>query len=62
MLDLATLRKICEDTIARSPTISSTTPSATLTSYFIPSQLPPLIPHLPHIPQPHPHPSHKSLQ
>ncbi|KAI2481720.1 hypothetical protein Ptr902_02086 [Pyrenophora tritici-repentis] len=42
MLDLATLRKICEDTITRSPTITSTTPSSSLTSTFIPSQLPPL--------------------
>jgi len=40
MLDLATLRQICEDTISRSTTITSTTPGSTLTSTFIPSQLP----------------------
>jgi uncharacterized protein (TIGR02452 family) len=42
MLDLATRRKICEDTIARSSAISTSTPGGSLRSDFIASQLPPL--------------------
>jgi uncharacterized protein (TIGR02452 family) len=42
MLDLATRRKICEDTIARSDSIAASTPGGSLTSTFIPSQLTPL--------------------
>ncbi|KAL5407888.1 hypothetical protein PMIN06_007037 [Paraphaeosphaeria minitans] len=42
MRDLATRRKICEDTISRSISIAKETPGASLESEFIPSQLPPL--------------------
>ncbi|XP_014552717.1 hypothetical protein COCVIDRAFT_109632 [Bipolaris victoriae FI3] len=42
MLDLASRRKICEETISRSATLASSIPTGTLTSTFIPSQLPPL--------------------
>jgi len=42
MLDLATRRKICEDTIARSELITTSTPGASLASTFTPSQLSPL--------------------
>lgn len=42
MLDLATRRKICEDTISRSESIAKETSGGSLTSIFIPSQLPPL--------------------
>ncbi|KAH4927487.1 hypothetical protein HBI79_138300 [Parastagonospora nodorum] len=42
MLDLQTRRKICEDTITRSASIASSTPGGSLSSDFIPSQLPPL--------------------
>jgi uncharacterized protein (TIGR02452 family) len=42
MLDFATRRAICEDTIARSASIATSTPGGSLTSHFIPSQLPPL--------------------
>ncbi|KAJ9619912.1 hypothetical protein H2203_008186 [Taxawa tesnikishii (nom. ined.)] len=38
-LDLATRRKICEDTIFRSPTIATETPHGSLDSSFVPSQL-----------------------
>jgi len=53
---LAFRRKICEDTISRSSSIASSTPGGSLTSHFIPSQLPPLTkssptyPNLPHSP------------
>ncbi|KAK7191458.1 hypothetical protein DPSP01_002941 [Paraphaeosphaeria sporulosa] len=40
MLDLATRRKICEDTILRSASITEETPGASLKSEFISSQLP----------------------
>ncbi|KAF1978495.1 hypothetical protein BU23DRAFT_549924 [Bimuria novae-zelandiae CBS 107.79] len=42
MLDLATRRRICEDTISRSASIANETPGGSLTSVFISSQLPPL--------------------
>jgi uncharacterized protein (TIGR02452 family) len=42
MIDLATRRKICEDTIARSTAIAESTPSGSLASSFISSQLPSL--------------------
>lgn len=42
MLDLASRRKICEDTIARSELVAASTPGSSLTSTFIPSQLAPL--------------------
>jgi uncharacterized protein (TIGR02452 family) len=42
MLDLASRRKICEDTIARSAEIAVSTPGASLASKFIASQLPAL--------------------
>jgi uncharacterized protein (TIGR02452 family) len=42
MIDLATRRAICEDTIKRSAEIASSTPGGSLTSHFIYSQLPPL--------------------
>jgi uncharacterized protein (TIGR02452 family) len=42
MLDLAARRKICEDTIVRSPAIAASTPGGSLDSVFFPSQLPPL--------------------
>jgi uncharacterized protein (TIGR02452 family) len=53
MLDLASRRAVCEDTIARAAAVASSTPGGSLTSTFIPSQLPfltktpPLYPHLP---------------
>ncbi|PSN59672.1 hypothetical protein BS50DRAFT_579896 [Corynespora cassiicola Philippines] len=50
MLDLATRRAHCEDTISRSPLIASTTPGASLTSTKITSQLPPLTPQHPSFP------------
>ncbi|KAH8691083.1 hypothetical protein GQ44DRAFT_780313 [Phaeosphaeriaceae sp. PMI808] len=40
MMNRATRRKICEDTIARSPSIVATTFGGSLSSSFIPSQLP----------------------
>ncbi|EUC47478.1 hypothetical protein COCMIDRAFT_3569 [Bipolaris oryzae ATCC 44560] len=43
MLDLASRRKICEETILRSASLASSLPTGTLTSTFIPSQLPPLL-------------------
>lgn len=42
MIELAIRRKICEDTISRSPQIAASTPGGSLESKFIPSQLPPL--------------------
>ncbi|KAF2444916.1 hypothetical protein P171DRAFT_286137 [Karstenula rhodostoma CBS 690.94] len=42
MLDLATRRKICEDTISRSASVAKETPGGSLKSEFIASQLPPL--------------------
>ncbi|KAJ4349978.1 uncharacterized protein N0V89_008599 [Didymosphaeria variabile] len=42
MLDLATRRKICEETVSRSVSIAKETPGVSLRSVFIPSQLPPL--------------------
>lgn len=42
MLDLATRRKICEDSIARSSTIAASTPGGSLASHFVASQLPAL--------------------
>ena len=42
MIDLATRRAICEDTIKRSANIASSTPGGSLASHFISSQLPPL--------------------
>lgn len=42
MIDIATRRRICEDTIARSETIATSTPGGSLISHFIPSQLAPL--------------------
>ncbi|KAF2822075.1 hypothetical protein CC86DRAFT_373269 [Ophiobolus disseminans] len=42
MIDLATRRKVCEETIARSASIAASTPGGSLTSTFISSQLPPL--------------------
>lgn len=42
MVDFATRRMICEDTIARSASIVTETPGGSLESVFIPSQLPPL--------------------
>lgn len=42
MIDIATRRKICEDTIARSEAIASSTPGGSLASSFISSQLDPL--------------------
>ncbi|CAO2658179.1 Nn.00g074390.m01.CDS01 [Neocucurbitaria sp. VM-36] len=42
MLDLATRRIICEDTIVRSKSISASTPGGSLESNFISSQLAPL--------------------
>lgn len=42
MLDLATRRKICEDTIAQSEPIAASTSGGSLTSTFTPSQLAPL--------------------
>jgi uncharacterized protein (TIGR02452 family) len=42
MLDLATRRKICEDTIARSSAIAASTPGGSLKSEFVASQLPAL--------------------
>ncbi|KAJ4366492.1 hypothetical protein N0V83_008128 [Neocucurbitaria cava] len=39
MLDLATRRKICEDTIARSKAVTASTPGGSLDSKFISSQL-----------------------
>ncbi|KAF1849698.1 uncharacterized protein K460DRAFT_360545 [Cucurbitaria berberidis CBS 394.84] len=42
MIDLATRRKVCEDTISRSVNIAASTPGGSLASSFIPSQLPPL--------------------
>jgi uncharacterized protein (TIGR02452 family) len=42
MPDMATRRKICEDTIAQSSSITEETPGASLESVFISAQLPPL--------------------
>jgi uncharacterized protein (TIGR02452 family) len=42
MLDLATRRRICEDTILRSSDVAASTPGGSLSSTFIPGQLPPL--------------------
>jgi uncharacterized protein (TIGR02452 family) len=42
MIDIAARRKICEDTIARSEAITSSTPNGSLASSFISSQLEPL--------------------
>jgi uncharacterized protein (TIGR02452 family) len=42
MINIATRRKICEDTIARSEAIASSTPNGSLASSFIASQLDPL--------------------
>ncbi|CAG5156802.1 uncharacterized protein ALTATR162_LOCUS4595 [Alternaria atra] len=42
MTGFATRRAICEDTIARSPSIATSTPGGSLISHFIPSQLPAL--------------------
>ncbi|KAH8628812.1 hypothetical protein IG631_16069 [Alternaria alternata] len=42
MANFGARHAICEDTIARSPSIAASTPGGSLTSYFIPSQLPPL--------------------
>lgn len=42
MANFKARHEICEDTIARSPSIAASTPGGSLTSYFIPSQLPPL--------------------
>ncbi|OAL51866.1 hypothetical protein IQ07DRAFT_394610 [Pyrenochaeta sp. DS3sAY3a] len=42
MLDLAARRRVCQDTIERSPSIAESTPNSSLNSYFIPSQLPKL--------------------
>jgi uncharacterized protein (TIGR02452 family) len=42
MLDLATRRKICEDTVARSAAIVASTHGGSLASTFTPAQLPPL--------------------
>ncbi|KAF2868147.1 hypothetical protein BDV95DRAFT_501061 [Massariosphaeria phaeospora] len=42
MLDIATRRWICEDTIRRTESIVTSTPGGSLASTFIPSQLPPL--------------------
>ncbi|KAJ4298825.1 hypothetical protein N0V90_004067 [Kalmusia sp. IMI 367209] len=50
MLDLATRRAQCEDTISRSPSITSTTPGASLKSTKITSQLPPLSQQYPSFP------------
>ncbi|KAK6434856.1 hypothetical protein LTR95_008954 [Oleoguttula sp. CCFEE 5521] len=46
MLNLAARQRACEDTITRTPSIAATssTPSLILSSTFIPSLLPPLIP------------------
>jgi uncharacterized protein (TIGR02452 family) len=54
--DLATRRAICEDTIARSPSITTSTPNASLTSSFIPAQLPPLTKKSPNYPNHAPYP------
>jgi uncharacterized protein (TIGR02452 family) len=54
--DLATRRAICEDTIARSPSITTSTPNASLTSSFIPTQLPPLTKDSPNYPNYAPYP------
>lgn len=40
MLDLATRRKICQDTIQRSASIAASTPNGSLRSDFVSSQLP----------------------
>jgi uncharacterized protein (TIGR02452 family) len=50
MADLATRRKICEDTIARSEAICASTPGGSLASHFIASQLPPLTKEDPNFP------------
>jgi uncharacterized protein (TIGR02452 family) len=42
MLDLASRRAVCSDTLARCAAITTTTPGASLTSTFHASQLPPL--------------------
>ncbi|KAF2030692.1 hypothetical protein EK21DRAFT_100353 [Setomelanomma holmii] len=42
ILDLATRRKICEDTILRSANVAASTPGGSLSSTFISGQLPPL--------------------
>lgn len=42
MLNLATRRQICEDTISRSTAIATETPGGSLESVFVTSQLPPL--------------------
>ncbi|KAF2850771.1 hypothetical protein T440DRAFT_84716 [Plenodomus tracheiphilus IPT5] len=42
MIDLATRRAICEDTIKRSAAMATSTPGGSFTSHFISSQLPPL--------------------
>lgn len=42
MLDIATRRRICEDTIARSHDIATSTPGGSPSSHFIAEQLPPL--------------------
>jgi uncharacterized protein (TIGR02452 family) len=42
MLDLATRRRACEDTIARSKDVAASTSGGSLASTFVPSQLPPL--------------------
>jgi uncharacterized protein (TIGR02452 family) len=52
MLDLATRRKICENTIAQSSAIAASTPGGSLTSTWISQQLDPLSPK---------HPSHPNL-
>ena len=43
MIDIASRRKICRDTVSRSPTIADETLNGTLESSFIPSQLPELL-------------------
>lgn len=42
MLDLATRRKICDETVSLAASIAKETPGGSLRSVFIPSQLPPL--------------------
>lgn len=41
-IDLQTRRRVCEDTIARSPAIVKSTPGGNTESTFMPAQLPPL--------------------
>lgn len=42
MADLQTRRRVCEDTIARSPSIAQSTPGGSTEGTFMPAQLPPL--------------------